>query len=176
MTRYCISDRRRQSVLETARRSVAHGVEMFQVREKDIGAAALLDLVRSVLDITRGSETRVLVNDRLDVALAAGAQGVHLPADGLPLQLVRAHIGLIGISTHSVEEVRRAEADGADFVVFGPVFDTPGKTPTGIPLLNEACQAVRIPVLAIGGMTRENSALALRAGAAGVAGIRMFQG
>jgi thiamine-phosphate pyrophosphorylase len=175
MIRYCITDRKRSDALETSRRQIACGIDMIQIREKDLDAAELLDLSRTIVDLARGTSTRILVNDRLDVALASLAHGVHLPADGLPARLVRPHIGLVGVSTHSLDQVRRAEQDLADFVVFGPVFETPGKRPQGLDALEVACRAVRIPVLAIGGMTAENAGEALRAGAAGIAGIRMFQ-
>ena len=174
MIRYCITDRMQADVIDTARRAIDAGTEMLQIREKALEAAELLDLVIRVVEIAGGTSTKVLVNDRLDVALAAGADGVHLPGDGLPIRLIRSHIALIGVSTHTIAEVRNAEVGGADFVVFGPIFDTPGKTATGLTLLEEACSAVEIPVLAIGGMNEENTPTATRAGAAGIAGIRMF--
>ena len=175
MIRYCITDRKQGDVIETAHRAVGNRIQMLQVREKDLEAAALLELVEQVVGVAKGTETQVLVNDRLDVALAAGARGVHLPASGLPVSIVRPYIGLIGASTHSVAEAKRAEAGGADFVVFGPVFDTPGKATAGLTLLGEVCQAVKIPVLAIGGVNEENALVVTGAGASGIAGIRMFQ-
>ena len=175
MIRYCVTDRRSADVITTARRAVADGVDMIQVREKDLGSGALFDLVQEVLETTKGSATRVLVNDRLDVALAADAHGVHLPSNGLPVSEVRPLIGLVGISTHTLEEIVRAESAGADFVVFGPVFDTPGKISVGIKQLRKVTQDTRIPVLAIGGVTPENSRMVIDAGAAGIAGIRLFQ-
>jgi thiamine-phosphate pyrophosphorylase len=175
MIRYYVTDRRRTEAVQTAQRMIAAGVDLIQIREKDLEAAALLDLAAAIVEAARASATRILVNDRLDVALASGADGVHLPANGLPAALVRPHIGLVGVSTHTLEEVRSAERDGADFVVFGPIFDTPGKTAIGLAPLREACRAVRIPVLAIGGMTEENAPRAIDAGAQGIAGIRMFQ-
>jgi thiamine-phosphate pyrophosphorylase len=138
-------------------------------------ARPLVELVRAVVGIARGSATRVLVNDRLDLALAAGADGVHLPSNGLPLTDVRPRIGLVGVSTHTVTEAVAAEAGKADFVVFGPVFATPGKTPAGVDALRRVVEAVRLPVFAIGGITPRNANDTLSAGAAGIAGIRMFQ-
>jgi thiamine-phosphate pyrophosphorylase len=175
MTRCYITDRKRADVVGTSRRLIGDGIDMIQIREKDLEAAELLDLAGKIVALARGTHTRVLVNDRLDVALAAGAHGVHLPSDGLPAHLVRPLIDLVGVSTHTIDDVRSAERDGADFVVFGPVFDTPGKRPIGLNALKDACRAVRIPVLAIGGLTPDNAALAVGAGAAGIAAIRMFQ-
>jgi len=175
MIRYCITDRTSADVVATARRVVDDGVDMIQVREKDLEAAALYDLVAEIVETARGSKTRVLVNDRLDIAITAGAHGVHLPSNGIPVPAARPHIGLVGVSTHSIDDVRSAERDGADFVVFGPVFDTPGKVACGLLLLERACRAVGIPVLAIGGMTPRNAQHAIDAGAAGIAGIRMFR-
>lgn len=176
MRRCYVTDRTRGDVIACARRALADGVDMVQVREKDLDARRLLELVRQVVRLARGSPTQVLVNDRLDVALAAGADGVHLPADGLPAAAVRGMVGRVGVSTHTLDEVRRAEAGGADFIVFGPVFDTPGKTAVGVDRLREAVRAVRTPVYAIGGVTMENAARVVDAGAAGIAGIRLFQG
>ena len=176
MIRYYVTDRKSGDVIAAAERAAADGVDMIQVREKDLESAALCDLVRAVLESVKGSGAKVLVNDRLDVALAAGAHGVHLPANGLPVSEVRPFIDLVGISTHTTEEVRNAEADGASFALFGPVFSTPGKTPVGLDRLREATLAVEaMPVLAIGGITPENTAEVIKAGAEGVAGIRLFQ-
>ena len=176
-------------------------VKWAQIREKDLGARELLDLVRRVLalpnanggdpkhahDGTNGlCAHKVIVNGRMDVALAAGAAGVHLPAGSIGVDRWRAiapHIDqpgfLIGVSCHTVDEVREAEATGADYALFGPVFAPLSKTsdldPRGIDKLREAARAVRIPVLALGGIARENTQLCIDAGAAGVAGISMFQ-
>jgi thiamine-phosphate pyrophosphorylase len=173
--RYYVTDRKQADVLACARRAIGDGVDMIQVREKDMEAQALLRLVRLIVDAAKGTETRVLVNDRLDVALAAGADGVHLPSDGLPAASVRSRIDLLGVSTHTIEEVQRAAADGTDFVVFGPVFETPGKTAVGLGRLREVTGKVRIPVYGIGGITMENAADVIASGATGIAGIRLFQ-
>src|SRR5205823_281782 len=124
-------------------------------------------------DLAAGTKTRILVNDRLDLALSAGIEGVHLPADGLPAGRVRPLVNLLGVSTHSVEEAIAAEQARADFIVFGPIFDSPGKNAVGLEPLRLVVSAVKIPVLAIGGMTRTNSDQVLKAGAAGIAGIRL---
>src|SRR5262245_5696533 len=150
MIRYYVTDRRQGDVLACAARAVQIGVEMIQVREKDLAARALLDLVCKVRDIASGSNTQVLVNDRLDIALAAGIDGVHLPGDGLPAARVRPFVKQIGASVHSVEEAIDAERANADFVVFGPIYDSPGKRAVGLEPLRRVCSSVKIPVLAIG--------------------------
>jgi thiamine-phosphate pyrophosphorylase len=175
MIRYYVTDRRQGDVLACVARAVRDGVDMIQVREKDLSARELYELVSRIRDIAAGTKTRILVNDRLDVALAADIDGVHLPGDGLPPARVRAFVKLLGVSTHAVSEAVDAEKANADFVVFGPVFDSPGKTAVGLEPLREVASSVRIPVLAIGGITASNSEEVLQAGAAGIAGIRLFQ-
>jgi thiamine-phosphate pyrophosphorylase len=148
---------------------------MIQIREKDLPAHELLDLVLKVRELAAGTRTRVLVNDRLDLALAAGIDGVHLPGNGLPPEKVRLRVKVLGVSIHSVNEGILAERAGADFVVFGPVFDSPGKTAVGLEPLRKVAASLKIPVLAIGGVTMANAGEVLNAGAAGIAGIRLFQ-
>jgi thiamine-phosphate pyrophosphorylase len=175
MIRYYVTDRRQGDILAFAARAVREGVDMIQVREKDLPTKDLFDLVCKIRDLAAGTGTRVLVNDRLDVALAASVDGVHLPSDGLPADRVRPLVKLLGISTHSLQEARAAEQARADFIVFGPIFDTPGKNAIGLDPLREVAAAVRIPVLAIGGMTKANVQQVLATRAAGVAAIRLFQ-
>ncbi len=145
-----------------------------------------MELTRFVVAETRGTPVRILVNDRLDVALAAGAAGVHLGENSVPLEVLaewRRAAGrldfLIGVSCHSRESALAAERGGANYVFFGPVFATPSKAaygaPQGIERLREVCTAVEIPVLAIGGIDLKNMDACVEAGAAGVAAIRMFQ-
>ena len=155
----------------------AAGIGAVQIREKDLDDRALFSLAR----LARSGlppRTRLLVNGRLDVALAAGADGVHLPADGVPIAPLRARFGpavVIGRSTHRVEEVERAREEGADYVTFGPVYDTPGKGPAvGLAELARAA-AVALPVYALGGVTLQRFGELAAAGASGVAAIRMFQ-
>jgi len=170
--------------------AVAAGVDWVQIREKDLPARELLALARASVRIAveiSSAEARVIVNDRLDVALAAGATGIHLGGESLPArEVVRwCRSGnaqadfLIGVSCHSLEQTREAESAGANYVFFGPVFDTPSKQalgpPQGIAKLAEVCRAVRIPVIAIGGANEENASECVRTGAAGVAAIRLFQ-
>ena len=142
----------------------------------------LYELVCRAAEITRGSSTRLLVNDRFDVARAAGADGVHLTSVSLPARVVREACGaefLIGVSTHAVEEARRARDGGADFVVFGPVFETESKRAYGPPqglleLERVTSELQGFPVLAIGGVTLDNAESCYAAGASGFAGISWF--
>ena len=157
-------------------------VTLVQLREKDLTGRALYELARAAAGLARGSATRVLVNDRADVARAAGCDGVHLTTRSLDASAVRRAFGedfLIGVSAHSTAEARAAEALGADFAVFGPVFDTPSKRAYGAPVGLESLRDVALslpafPVVALGGVDESNAAEAMRVGAAGVAGIRLF--
>jgi thiamine-phosphate diphosphorylase len=173
--RYYVTDRSNGDVPASAARAIRDGVDMIQVREKDLPARELFDLVCRVRDLAAGTKTRILVNDRVDVALAAGVDGVHLPANGLPPGRVRSLVKTLGVSVHTLEEALAAEAARADFVVFGPVFNTPGKGAVGLDPLRKVAAAVKIPVLAIGGITSENAVQAVSTGAAGIAAIRLFQ-
>lgn len=176
-----------EAVLRKCREAIAAGVDWIQIREKDLPTCALLALARRAVDAARGSATRILVNDRLDVSLAASAAGVHLGGESLPVaEVVRwrqqGHAPtdfLIGASCHSSAEAVAAESAGADYLFFGPVFASPAKLPYGPPQglerLGEVCRRVRSPVLAIGGIALDNAAECLRAGVAGLAAIRLFQ-
>jgi thiamine-phosphate pyrophosphorylase len=175
-----------QTLIETIRKLAAAGVDWIQIREKDLPTRELADLASHAVADTQRSSTKILVNDRLDVALAAGAAGVHLGETSLPVEAVsewRRSAGRadfrIGVSCHSLEAARAAEDSGADYIFFGPVFATPSKAaygaPQGIDRLHDVCRALRIPVLAIGGITIENAHSCLAAGARGVAAIRLFQ-
>ena len=161
---------------------VAAEISLVQLREKSLTARVLYELATRAAAITRGSKTRLLVNDRFDIARAASAHGVHLTTRSLPTNLVRSICGddfLIGVSTHSLETALNARSEGADFIVFGPVFETESKRafgePQGLDKLREVTKALEgFPVIAIGGINRENADECFRAGASGIAAIRLF--
>ena len=174
-----------RELLDRIHIAVDAGADWVQIREKDLAARELLGLAREA--VAAGS-ARILINDRLDVALAAGADGVHLGHASLPAREVVSWCRrgnappdfLVGVSTHSLEGAKEAERDGASYTYFGPIYETPSKIPFGVPHgvaeLASVCSAIRIPVIAIGGVNESNAAECLRAGAAGMAAIRMIQG
>jgi thiamine-phosphate pyrophosphorylase len=158
------------------------GVDLIQIRERDLDAGALARLTRQAIDVVSGTGARIMVNDRVDVALAAGAAGVHLRGDGLPAARVRAMAPpgfLIGRSVHSEDEAAEVEAaGGCDYLIFGTVFSSASKPAdhrtAGPDGLARVCARVRLPVIAIGGITVSVAADVRRAGAAGVAAIGAF--
>lgn len=157
-------------------RAVEGGVNVVQLREHDLPTRELYDLAITLRAVLRG-RALLLVNDRVDVALAAGADGVQLPERGLPAKAVREIAGeacILGRSVHSAEAAGDAEAGSADFVLAGTIYATaskPGQTPAGVELVRAAVQAVRVPVVAIGGVTAENAGELIEAGASGIAVI-----
>jgi len=165
--------------LDVVARNLAVGVEWIQIRDKDLSARALFDLVTAAMKLPNPRGSKIIVNTRADVAIAAGAAGVHLPSGSPAARFWRQPGFLIGVSCHHLEEVRQAQAEGADYAVFGPVFTPLSKSsvlePRGLEGLAQAAAAVRIPVLALGGVTAENTAACIAAGAAGIAGISLFQ-
>jgi thiamine-phosphate pyrophosphorylase len=176
-----VSDRRRTpgaDVAALARAAARAGVDHVQVREKDLPDRALRALVAAVVEAVAGTRTAVIVNGRPDMALLAGARGVQLPESGLPISEVRrAFPGLwIGASCHSLEAARRAEAEGADAVVLGPIFATPGKEDhvLGLDALAAAACALRVPVHAVGGIDVRTAGRAVASGARGLLAIRAF--
>ena len=169
------------ALLEQITAAARAGVHLVQVRERDLESRALTRTVAAAVAAARGSSTRILVNDRLDVALAAGAQGVHLRSDSMPASRARriAPAGfVIGRSVHSRAEAEEATAGGGlDYLMLGTVFDTPSKpgvTGSGLETLAEIARATALPVLAIGGMAVFRLAEVAAAGAAGFAGIGLF--
>jgi thiamine-phosphate pyrophosphorylase len=194
---YYITDRRqfpgtdhnrKQLLLRKIAECSQAGIDYIQLREKDLGSRELEALARRAVELLpKEGRTRLLINSRIDVALAAGAHGVHLPANDLPASEARAIFSaagvidaVIAVSTHTVQEVAAAEAHGADFAVFGPIFEKSGETFTdGLRHLRDACRRPRVgtpmPLLALGGVTSENAQACIEAGAAGIAGIRLFQ-
>jgi thiamine-phosphate pyrophosphorylase len=184
---YLITDRRlaeaRGGLIEAIERALAGGIKGVQLREKDLEGRDLFELALRLRDLTRRFGARLLINDRLDIALATGADGVHLAQDGFPPGEARKLLGgekLIGVSTHSVEEALEAERAGADFITLGPIYSTPSKAQYGEPIglgpLNETSRALKIPVFAIGGIKKEMIKEVVSAGAFGVAIISAVLG
>lgn len=181
-----ITDRRRladasgDALVSNVRAAAAAGVQLIQLRERDLDGRALFDLAERVVGAVRGTSARVLINDRLDVALAARAHGVHLRASSFLPSRVRAITPagfLVGRSVHSADEATAMAGEGADYLVFGNVFATaskPGKPGVGLAALQELVRATPLPVLALGGVTRERVPELLAAGAAGYAAISLF--
>jgi thiamine-phosphate pyrophosphorylase len=189
---------RRRALLAKVAEATRAGVDYIQLRERDLSAKELEVLARNALTAPRDEprprtenrelRTRLLINSRTDVAVAAGADGVHLRADDLSPREVREVVEfssrqptndhfLVAASCHTLADVLRADSEKADFAVFAPVFGKRGSAetpPAGLAALREVCRA-KIPVLALGGVNMENATLCLQAGAAGVAGIRLFQ-
>jgi len=174
-----ITDRSRlrgRPLEEVASQAADGGVTAVQLREKDLSGGELYDLAVTVHAVLRG-RALLLVNDRVDVAIAAGADGVHLPEHTLPLRKLRDYVGdacIVGRSVHSVEAAVRAEAEGADYLLAGAVYETashPGQAAAGVDLVRAVADAVRAPVLAVGGITAERVAEVVAAGADGIAVI-----
>ena len=180
-----VTDRLRNArpLPELVSEALAGGATQVQLRERGLTDRALFDLAVALREETRRKQALLIINHRLDVALAAEADGVHLGWRSLPVAETR-RLGkdrlTVGVSVHSLEEARSAERDGADYVTFGPIYATPSKAgllePVGTHALAEACAAVGIPVLAIGGITAGNVAETARAGAAGAAVISAIMG
>jgi thiamine-phosphate diphosphorylase len=185
-----VTDRRRLSaghdaadrLVELVAAAARAGVDLIQVRERDLAARDLVGLVRRCLDAVSGTPARVLVNDRVDVALAARAHGVHLRADSIDAPAARAMLppnALVGQSIHSVEEAAaHSRAGGVDYLILGTLFPTASKDATqrltSLDELSAACRVSAVPVLAIGGISVERAPAAARAGASGVASVGVF--
>jgi thiamine-phosphate pyrophosphorylase len=183
---YLLTDHRvagGRSLLEIVRAAIQGGATVVQFREKDASTRAMVELGRALLEITRPAGVPLIVNDRIDVALAIDAQGVHVGQDDMPAPLARRLLGpdrILGVSAGTVAEALQAERDGADCLGTGDVFGTPTKADAGVPIgvdgLAEIARAVSVPVVAIGGITQENAASAIAAGAAGIAVISAVMG
>ncbi|HEX6531897.1 MAG TPA: thiamine phosphate synthase [Nitrospira sp.] len=159
------------------------GSPCIQLRERDLGAKEFLALTDQIVRLIRSRGSQLLINDRIDVALSVEGAGVHLRSDSLPVSVVRRLIGtdrVLGVSVHSVSEAMRAEAEGADYIVFGPIYETPSKLmygrPLGLSKLEEAARAVRVPIVGIGGVTAAHARDMRSAGAFGVAVIAAVLG
>jgi len=184
---HLVTDRLRYGIspaelIDRTSRAAHGGVAVIQVRERDLSGAALLDLVRGILRGAAGTPTKLLVNDRVDVALAAGAHGVHLRSDSFPASRVRAIVPrgfIIGRAVHSLDDIDRATAEGGcDYLMFGTVFPSRGKPRdhacAGLEALREACRRSPVPVIAIGGIDGARLDDVARSGAAGFAAVGMF--
>lgn len=179
---YLITDRKRyrddRSFLKAVDDALSAGVRALQLREKDLPTRRLLDMAAALRDLTAARGAKLFINDRADIARCVGADGVHLARSSMPVAAVRRVVGeaaLIGASTHGIPEAVSAEADGADFITFGPLYATPSKLqygpPLGLVLLRQARAAVSIPIFGIGGIGPSEAADVLSAGADGVAVI-----
>ncbi len=177
---YLITDRKvaTKPLPEAVRLALEGGVKAVQLREKDLPVRELLCLAQELRSITREFGAKLFINDRVDVAVSVDADGVHLGTQSMPLEGARKVVGkgmLIGVSTHNLEEAKAAEAGGADFITFGPIFETPSKTQYGYPVGLEAIKSliteVYIPIFAIGGIHSGNIKQIIMSGAAGVAMI-----
>ena len=176
---YLVTDRNRtggRPLGPLIRQALGAGLRAVQLREKDLEARPLLGLAEEVLRFTRPQGASLFINDRVDLAMALGLDGVHLRANSLPVAVTRRLLGpgrMIGVSAHSTDEVMRAESDGVDFAVLGPVYETASKLmfgpPIGLRPLEEASRRCRMPVFAIGGITASRVGEVRRAGAFGVA-------
>jgi len=173
---YLITDRKlTDDLFWVVEEAFKAGVKALQIREKDLSSRELVNLSERLYERARRYKAKVLINDRIDIAVATGLDGVHLGVNSLPVDVVRRKWGdlLIGVSTHSLEEALEAQSGGADFITFGPVYETPSKIkygpPKGIEALKEVCSKVSIPVFAIGGINIDNIKEVIEAGAYGVA-------
>jgi len=186
MKRYYITDRNHAGgidrLLEIIRRRLAEGIDLLQVREKDLSGRQLTALVERILSLPNSEGTQILVNGRTDIALATGCGGVHLPGNSIAPSVLRSIVPkgfLIGVSCHTAAEVACADDEGADFAVYGPVFPPISKASygcaKGLEDLAVVCRTASLPVYALGGITIENAPLCIGAGAAGIAGISIFQ-
>jgi thiamine-phosphate pyrophosphorylase len=164
-------------------RVLTAGIAAIQLRERDLSTRELVMLAREVQAVTVSCKSQLLINDRIDVAMTLDGVGVHLRSNSLPLSVARQLVGaqrLLGISVHSVEEGLSAESQGADYIVLGPIYETPSKQmfgpPLGIHTLEKACKLVRIPIIGIGGVTAARAREMRRAGAFGAAVITAILG
>jgi thiamine-phosphate pyrophosphorylase len=179
---YLITDRNlflsRDALKAAVEESLKGGIKAVQLREKDIGVRELLDMAYALREITKSYQARLFINGRVDIAMAVGADGVHLGVSDMPVHAAKKAAGnnmLIGASAHNIGEAKRAEQEGADFVTLGPVYETPSKMqygkPVGLQTIERVKEEVSIPVFAIGGIKKERAGEVLKAGAYGIAVI-----
>ena len=170
------------ALLVCIRRALSWGVDFIQLREKDLPDYELLALTQKTVELALDTGCRILVNGRLDIALAGGAHGIHLPSGGPGITDLKQYLPkgfLVGSSVHSLREARRAGDAGADYVLLSPIFHTSSKAgygnPLGLRCLARACAALNVPILGLGGIRRADVGRVLETGAAGVAGISLYQ-
>ncbi len=159
------------------KRMLDNGIRLFQLREKDLNSEELFKLAEKMEFLLQGYDAHFVVNDRLDIALLTGAVGVHLPERSIPIKKIKEKFPdiIVGKSCHTLEQAIKAEKEGADYIYFSPIFEVPNKSkPVGLEKLKEVCQSVKIPVYALGGITKEKIPEVLSTGAFGIAGIRLF--
>jgi thiamine-phosphate pyrophosphorylase len=169
-------------ILETIRRAVKAKVDFIQIREKKLPARMIFDLAVRAVKISQNSETKILINDRADIAFAANADGVHLTANSLPAEIIKNNFPenfLVGVSAHTLAEIETARMQKANFATFSPIFKTPSKekygAPQGLKKLREVCEKVKpFPVIALGGIDETNFSAVLKNGASGLAAIRFL--
>ncbi|MGI8788703.1 MAG: thiamine phosphate synthase [Pyrinomonadaceae bacterium] len=170
---------KKTKILELVKAAVETKISLIQIREKNITVRMVFELASEAAQIAKNTDTKILINDRADIALAANADGVHLTSNSLSAQIVRRAFPvnfLIGVSAHTIEEAENAERRGANFITFSPIFRSPGKgEPHGISKLAEVCERLKpFPVLALGGIDETNFRKVLQAGASGFAAIRFL--
>ncbi|MBE9536006.1 MAG: thiamine phosphate synthase [Proteobacteria bacterium] len=178
---YLITDRHQtggRPLIEVVEEALKGGARLVQLREKDLSGRELHKLALQMRELTNRYDAKLLINERADIAAAAGADGVHLPEDSFSLSDVRRLIGpdaIVGVSTHSMEAAKKAEEEGADFITFSPIYETPSKmqygAPQGLDKLEEVCRNTHIPIYALGGIKKNNIAEVIQAGVNGVAMI-----
>lgn len=176
-----VTDRRQTNgrpLVPLLQRVLTAAAPAIQLRERDLSARELVALAREVQALTASHRSQLLINDRIDVALALEGVGVHLRSNSLPVPVARQMLGaqrLLGISVHAVEEAVQAESQGVDYIVLGPIYETPSKQmfgpPLGLHTLEKACKLVRVPIIGIGGVTAARAREMRRAGAFGAAVI-----
>lgn len=172
-----------EKTISTIRSAIEAGVSCIQIREKNLSSKPLLNLLNSVIEIRKDSKTKLFVNERFDIALAAKVDGVHLSSNSIPVKKVHKNVPksfLIGVSTHSSKAARKAKIEGADFVTFSPIFETLSKPnygePKGLKKLSNLCDELKpFPVVALGGVNENNFRDIYKTGAKGIAGISFFR-
>ncbi len=170
---------KRTQILNLVETAVETRISLIQIREKNLSARSVFNLAREAVEIAKNSATKILVNDRADIALAAKADGVHLTANSLSAAIIRRNFPkdfIIGASAHTIEKTEQAKREGADFATFSPIFASPNKgEPKGLDALREACERLSpFPVVALGGIDETNYEAVLDAGAGGFAAIRFL--